>query len=70
MIGMKQSRKWIPSLVKSSHQNLRLTVGVNLVNYPGESITPMSDLNTVKLHINSVISDIISCYMYMEVKDF
>ena len=36
----------------------RLTAGSNLVDYLGEVSTPTSDLNTMKLHIKSVISNI------------
>ena len=36
----------------------RLTAGVNIIDYPGEVITPISDLNTMNLHVNSAISDI------------
>ena len=35
-----------------------LTVGRNIINYPGEVSTPISDLTTMKLHINSEISDV------------
>ena len=48
----------------------RISVGGNLVEYPGEVITPTADLTTVKIHVNSVISDIISWYVCMDVKDF
>ena len=41
----------------------------NLVDYPVEVITPTLDLTTVKIYVNIVISDIISCYMGMDVKD-
>ena len=36
----------------------RLTAGSNLVDYLGEVSTPTSDLTTMKLHINSAISDV------------
>ena len=36
----------------------RLTVGVNIIDYPGEVNTPTSDLTTIKLHVKSSISDI------------
>ena len=41
----------------------RLTAGRNLIDYPGEVSTQTSDLNTMKLHINSAISDVKSIYM-------
>ena len=45
-------------------------MGGNLVDYPGEVSTPTSYLTTFKLHVNIIISDKISCYMCMDVKDF
>ena len=44
--------------------------GGNLVDYHGEFSTPRADMTTVKIHVNSVISDIISRYMYMDAKYF
>ena len=38
-----------------THQT-RLTTGGNIVDLPGEFITPTADLTTVKMHVNSVIS--------------
>ena len=43
---------------------------MNLVDYPVEVSTPTADLTTVKMHVNSVISDIIYRYMCVDVKDF
>ena len=40
------------------------------MNYPGEVSTTTSDLNTIKLYINSSISDVKSRYIYMDVKNF
>ena len=47
-----------------------ITSGGNLIDYPGEFSTPTSDLTTMKLHVNSAISDIKSRYMRMDVKYF
>ena len=47
-----------------------LTVGGNLIHYPGDFSTLTSGLTTIKLHVNSAISDFKSRYMYMEVMDF
>ena len=47
----------------------RLTAGGNLIDYPGEVSTPTSDLDTMKLHVNSTISDVTSRYMCMDVND-
>ena len=41
-----------------------------MINYPGEVSTPTSDLITMKLHIDSSISDTKSRYMCMDVNDF
>ena len=47
-----------------------LTTGGNLIDYPREVSTPTSDLNTIKLHVNSAISYVKSRYMGMDVKYF
>ena len=47
-----------------------IPAGGNLLDYPGEVSTPTSDLTTMKLHVNSTISNIISRYMCMDVKYF
>ena len=41
-----------------------------MIDYPGEVSTPTSDLTTMKIHINSSISDVKSRYICMDVKDF
>ena len=41
-----------------------------MIDYPGEFSTPISDLNTIKLHIHSAIPDVKSRYMFMDVNDF
>ena len=48
---------------KTENRITRLTAGVNLIDYPGEVGTPISDLTTTKLHFNSTISDIKPRYM-------
>ena len=40
-------------------QQNRITAGGNLMEYPGEVSPPVEDLTTVKLHVNSIISNII-----------
>ena len=55
---------------KTETHRTRLTAGGNLIGYIGEVRTPASDLTTMKLHINSAISDVKSRYMCMEVKYF
>ena len=48
----------------------RLTAGGNFIDYPGEVSTSTSDLTTMKLHVNSSVSDVKSRYICMDVKDF
>ena len=55
---------------KTDTHSTRLTAGANLIGYPGEVRTPVSDLTTMKLHLNSAISDVKSRYMCMDVKYF
>ena len=54
---------------KDTHRT-KFTAGGNLIDYPGGFSTPTSDFNTMKLHINSAISDAKSRYMCMDVKYF
>ena len=46
------------------------TVGGHRIYYPRNVATPTVELATVKLHLNSVISDINSSYMNVDVKDY
>ena len=55
---------------KTETCSTRLAVGGNLIYYPGEVSTPISDLTTMKLHVNSTILDVKSRYMCMELKYF
>ena len=48
---------------KTDTHRTRLTVGGNLLDYPGEVSIPTSDLTTMKLHVNIAISDVKSRYM-------
>ena len=41
----------------------RLTAGGNIIDYPGEVSTPTSDWTTMKLYLNSSISDVKLRYM-------
>ena len=41
-----------------------------MIDYPGEVSAPISDLTTMKLHINSATSDVKSIYVCMNVKYF
>ena len=55
---------------KAETQRRIITAGGNLIYYPGEVSKPTSDLTTMKLHINSTISDVKPRYMLMYVKYF
>jgi CO/xanthine dehydrogenase FAD-binding subunit len=48
----------------------RITIGGNLINYPGDSGTPTADLPTVKLLFNSIISTPNAKFMSIDIKDF
>ena len=41
---------------KEEKERTRLTVGGNLIEYPGNASSPTADLTTLKTHANSVIS--------------
>jgi hypothetical protein len=47
-----------------------ITMGRNLVNYPGDCGTPTADLLTVKLLLNSIISTPNAKFMTLDLKDF
>jgi hypothetical protein len=55
---------------KSDPNRVRLTVGGNLIDYPGELTTRTADLTTTKLPWNSVISTPGSRYMCLDIKNF
>ena len=55
---------------KTDTHRTRITVWGYLVDYPGEVGTATPALTAVKINVNSVISDIISRYMSMDVKYF
>ena len=48
----------------------RLTEEGNIIDYPGEVSTPTPDLTTMKINVNSAISESNSRYMFMGVKYF
>jgi hypothetical protein len=48
----------------------RITMGGNLINYPGNCRTPMAHLLTVKLLFNSVISTPQAKFTCIDIKDF
>jgi hypothetical protein len=55
---------------KAETKRLRLAVGGNLVHYPDKVSTPTSDLSTVKLLLNSVISTLGARFATFNLKDF
>jgi hypothetical protein len=55
---------------KKDKYRTRITVGGNLINYPGDCETPTADLLTVKLLFNSVIFTPNAKFMSIDMKDF
>ena len=55
---------------KTETYRIILNTGGNLIDYPGEFSIPTSDLTTMEHHVNSIISDVKSRYMCMDVKYF
>ena len=55
---------------KTEPRRVRVTVGGDRVDYPGEVSTKTSDLVTAKLLFNSVISTDHARFMTMDIKDF
>jgi hypothetical protein len=55
---------------KKDKYRTRITMGGNLVNYPGDCGTPTADLLTVKLLLNSIISTSNAKFMTIDIKDF
>ena len=55
---------------KEDPYRIRFTVGGNRIEYPGNVATPTAELQTVKLHLNSVISDVNASYMTIDIKDY
>ena len=41
---------------KAEPERVRITVGENLIDYPGDKLTPTTEITTIKMHINSVVS--------------
>ena len=55
---------------KDDPYRIRLTVGGNRINYPGDCGTPTADMITVKILLNSVISTVNAKFMTIDIKDF
>jgi hypothetical protein len=55
---------------KENSNRTQVTMGGNLLHYPGDCGTPTIDIITVKLHLSSVISTKNACYSTIDLKDF
>jgi hypothetical protein len=55
---------------KDDPYRIRLTVGGNRINFPGDCGTPTADMITVKILLNSVISTRNARFMTIDIKDF
>ena len=55
---------------KEDPYRIRFTVGGNRIEYPGNVATPTAELQTVKLHLNSVIFDVNASYMTIDIKEY
>ena len=53
---------------KAGKHRVRFTVGGNRIDYPGIVTTPTTEMQTVKLYLNSVISDINASYLVADIK--
>jgi hypothetical protein len=54
---------------KSETHHVRLTVGSNLIHYPGDVSTPTADMTTAKILFNSVILTPEAWFLCTDVKD-
>eukprot|EP00804_Cyclotella_cryptica_P002855 CCRYP_009391-RA/>CCRYP_009391-RA protein AED:0.18 eAED:0.18 QI:0/0/0/1/1/1/2/0/800 len=55
---------------KDDPYRIRLTVGGNRINFPGDCGTPTADMITVKILLNSVISTVNARFMTIDIKYF
>jgi hypothetical protein len=55
---------------KEDPNHTQVTMGGNLLHYPGNCGTLTIDMITVQLHLNSVISTKNACYFTIDLKDF
>ena len=54
---------------KDDPHRIQITAGGNLVNYNGDASVPTADLDTAKLHWNSIISTENARYMCLDLKN-
>jgi hypothetical protein len=55
---------------KENPYQIRITAGGSSINYESNASVRMADLDTVKLHCNSVISTPLAGYMCLNIKNF
>ena len=55
---------------KKDKYRTRVTMGENLVNFPGDCETPTADLHTVKFLLNIIILTTNAKFMTLNIKDF
>jgi hypothetical protein len=55
---------------KADPNRIRITVGGGLIQYDSELLVPTADINTAKLHWNSVVSTSLVKYMCIDIKNF
>ena len=55
---------------KEDPHRIRITAGGNLINYKGNASVRMADIDTAKIHWNSVISTPSAKYMCLDIKIF
>jgi hypothetical protein len=55
---------------KSKPKRIRFTIGGNRIDYKGKVSTPTSDLTTVKILLNSLVSTPIAHFMTIDINDF
>jgi hypothetical protein len=54
---------------KDDPHQIQIRVGENLINYKGDASVFMADLDTLKLHWNSVVSTENARYMCLDIKN-
>ena len=55
---------------KPEPERVRITVGGNLIDCPGDKRTPTTEITTIKMHLNSVVSKPQSKYLCTDVHNF
>ena len=55
---------------KADPNRVRITIGGNRINYPGDVSTPTADLLTVKLLINSIMSTKGAKFFTLDISNF